>query len=267
VNEFEIERLARAVLDSYSLQPPVDFVALCKQEGIELAPGVYGEEFHGRIEFHPEPPVFIIFHPAFEGSALPGRIRFSIAHELGHYFIDEHRELLVQGRAHNSSGMFAPARSRIEHEADRFAGVFLIPDHVIRQTAGSRAFLDLQQILSLANRCGTSAGAAAIRYVQWAEEPCVVVLCQDARIKYAVASAEAASRGFSRSKLHTIPECSGVMCCFSGTAGAFCEGQTWTDYWFCSTRNRARLWEQTYRFGSTRFTLTLLSWLDYKPDD
>jgi hypothetical protein len=47
--------------------PPVDIFHIAREEGILLAPGHYGEEFDGRIEFHPRKGKFILFYP--EGKA------------------------------------------------------------------------------------------------------------------------------------------------------------------------------------------------------
>ena len=100
----EIERLASEVLTGWGGKvPPVNVESIAREEGIALAPGSYGEDFCGRIEFHGDVGKFILFHPDLALAPNSARVRFSIGHELGHYFIEHHRDLLMAGRAHNSA--------------------------------------------------------------------------------------------------------------------------------------------------------------------
>src|SRR5712692_7836849 len=112
----EIERLAGEVLAGWGGKiPPVNVLSIASDEGIALAPGSYGENFCGRIEFHSDVGKFILFHPDLGLVQSPARVRFSVAHELGHYFIETHRELFMAGRAHNSASGFI-CEDEIERE-------------------------------------------------------------------------------------------------------------------------------------------------------
>ena len=64
MNSVEIESLAASVAAIYKLALPVDFARVCREEGIQLAPGEYSPKFHGRSEFHRDEGVFILFHPS-----------------------------------------------------------------------------------------------------------------------------------------------------------------------------------------------------------
>ena len=56
------------------------------------------------------------------------RTRFSICHELGHYFIERHHDDLVNGEPpHGSSGEFKNGVAEGEREADAFASSLLLP--------------------------------------------------------------------------------------------------------------------------------------------
>lgn len=119
--------LTRDVLQTHErLSLPVDPFAIAKDEDIQLAPGDYGDGFDARIEFVPEAKRFVIYYRG-EGTGRPkGRVNFSIAHELGHFFLPHHRELLLAGDMHNSKSDFRSTQRR-EQEADAFAANLLMP--------------------------------------------------------------------------------------------------------------------------------------------
>ncbi|HMK91417.1 MAG TPA: ImmA/IrrE family metallo-endopeptidase [Thermoleophilia bacterium] len=57
------------------------------------------------------------------------RLRFTIAHEIGHF-------MLHQGRAVNErAGARSEGTARYEREADQFAAELLMPEHLVRQAA------------------------------------------------------------------------------------------------------------------------------------
>jgi len=70
---------------------PVDPFAIVKEEGIEIAPGDYGEKFDARIKFVQAEKTFILFYRESRFGPTEGRVRFSIGHELGHFYIPRHR--------------------------------------------------------------------------------------------------------------------------------------------------------------------------------
>lgn len=80
-----------------------------------------------------------------------GRDRFTIAHELGHYFMHDSVAL-----SRVESGVRVPAYKDPEWQANTFAAAILMPDHII-------AGWDPVQI---SKRCGTSYNAANIAYIQ-----------------------------------------------------------------------------------------------------
>src|SRR5213592_4531651 len=81
-------------LDMWRL--PVDPFAIAKEEGIELAPGQYGAKFDARIKFVRSAKTFILFYKEACKALTEGRVRFSIGHELGHYYLPHHRDYLLR---------------------------------------------------------------------------------------------------------------------------------------------------------------------------
>ena len=266
MNSVEIESLAASVAAIYKLALPVDFARVCREEGIQLAPGDYSPKFHGRIEFHPNEGVFILFHPSPRPGLSPGRVRFSICHELGHYFIEEHRELIVGGKVHNSLEPFKPAKNRIESEADNFASALLIPEVALRGFMGSRAELPLGAILQLADDAQASVQATAFRYVTLANEACVAVISKGTKVLWSVASEPAQEMGFRFLGNPWVPDASTAVTCLRAEPFEVIEGKTDTGLWFSDRKYAAKLWEESARIGTSDYVLTMLSWPEVRID-
>lgn len=88
--------------------------------------------------------------------------RFSIAHELGHYFIEGHPEALLTTGLHESRAGFVSG-DPYEQEADVFAAALLMPELPFKRSiADHPAGMDCVEALRAA--CETSLTATAIRY-------------------------------------------------------------------------------------------------------
>ncbi len=109
--------------------------------------------------------------------------RFSVAHELGHYFIPGHIDaVLGQGETHESRAGFAET-SPYELEADHFAAAFLMPKALF-QPALLKADYGLPGIEYLAAQCETSLVATAIRYVGLAKLPLAILQSDGNRVDF-----------------------------------------------------------------------------------
>ena len=92
------------------------------------------------------------------------RGRFTFAHELGHFFIDEHRLGLKYGLiASHASFHNLNQKSKIEEEADYFASCLLMPMQKFQQQSGGRNF-SLDTLTNLSNSFQVSVLAALIRF-------------------------------------------------------------------------------------------------------
>ncbi len=98
------------------------------------------------------------------------RCRFTIAHELGHYFIDEHRAVLAD-RLMPSMGENAIQDNLMEREADLFASHLLLPSLLIRK-AFKKTGGGMKGIRQITSRFGASMKCAAIRYLGEDLVPC-----------------------------------------------------------------------------------------------
>jgi Zn-dependent peptidase ImmA (M78 family) len=101
---------------------------------------------------------------------------FSVAHELGHYFMSGHVEAVIQGEngIHVSRAGFNSS-NKYEVEADRFAAGLLMPRHLFFP-AIEKAGQGLVAIEGLATLCRTSLHATAIRYTQCTRDPVAIIV-------------------------------------------------------------------------------------------
>lgn len=108
---------------------------------------------------------------------------FSVAHELGHYFLPGHIDaVLAHGDVHESRAGF-DSGTRYEMEADHFAASLLMPRLLFTEamrTSGE----GLGAIKKLASLCHTSLTATGIRYVQCSRDPLAIVLSAGSQINY-----------------------------------------------------------------------------------
>lgn len=104
------------------------------------------------------------------------RGRFTLAHELGHYFIDEHRIGLKYGtlKPHGSKHELNHY-AIIETEADYFASCLLMPEQKFRKHSGGKQF-ELQRIMDLSESFQSSMLAVALRFVEIGTHEVMVVV-------------------------------------------------------------------------------------------
>lgn len=114
--------------------------------------------------------------------------RFSIAHELGHYFLPEHPENVFTNGTHQSISGFM-SDNKYEKEADQFACGLLMPCYLFDrelQQAGN----GLDAVKIMADKCGTSLTSTAIRYAQRHHEATAIIISSNCKIEYCFMSDE-----------------------------------------------------------------------------
>lgn len=109
--------------------------------------------------------------------------RFSVGHELGHYFLPGHVDAVLDANGvHESRAGFA-SKDRYEMEADGFAAGLLMPRHLFFP-ALERAGQGLAAVENLHTICKTSLHATAIRYTQCTRDPVAIVVSIGNRIEH-----------------------------------------------------------------------------------
>ena len=147
---------------------------IAHSKGIKIIRGNYKDEFDGLLE-HDCGQFYIYCNLDRLESMSSPRARFTVAHELGHYFIDEHRNALRQGFVpKHPSHCDHESRNPIEQEADHFASCLLLPSDRFRKRAKSVA-PGLEGIRQMATEFGTSLTSTAIRYAKLDLKMCVII--------------------------------------------------------------------------------------------
>lgn len=265
MSDSQIERAAEEMLEAHEVRRiPIDLLAIAQSEGIRVIPGEYDNNFEGRIEFRDREAGgrFYLFH-AEEGAARSrGRVRFSIAHELGHYSLPEHREYLLSGIWHGSQMGFVSDKP-MEREADKFAAALLMPRHAFVEQATRPGGASMKDLKRLADQIfDTSLTSTAIRYAQLSLEPCCVVMSTGGSILYSICSEDLRLLGtgwLDREK--PLPRKSVTARMLHDRAAGTAvktEGSVESDVWFGSGRSRT-FWEEALELGSTGLVLTLLT--------
>jgi Zn-dependent peptidase ImmA (M78 family) len=101
--------------------------------------------------------------------------RFSVGHELGHYFLDGHIDhVLPEDGFHISHSGFVSA-DPYELEADSFASGLLMPSIPFKR-AISRVDPGIAAIESLSEECRTSLTSTAIRYAELTDDAVAIII-------------------------------------------------------------------------------------------
>lgn len=113
-----------------------------------------------------------------------GFIRFTVAHELGHFFLPGHPQLLFpngDGIHQSKSGFISQERE--ERQADQFAAALLMPEMLFKK-AIDRAGQGFPAIQTLADLCKTSITSTAIRYAKYVDDALAVIVSSGDRVEY-----------------------------------------------------------------------------------
>ena len=121
--------------------------------------------------------------------------RFSVAHELGHYFLEGHIDhVLPEDGIHASNAGFV-STDPYEQEADCFAAGLLMPRAPVRREM-QRFDPGLDAIEALSTKCKTSLTATAIRYAELTEDAIAVIVSTGKSVDYC----------FLSEAMRTLPE-------------------------------------------------------------
>ena len=255
----DISDLAEAVVASGP--GLIDPIAIAEDLGISMSFNDYGEAFDGLLEvrggrFH----IYCNLRRVEKRDSQ--RARFTLGHELGHYFIDEHRNALLSGRArpHPSICEFQ-SKNPVEVEADTFAASLLMPWSRFRP-AVQTARPGLHGVLDLSASYRTSVTATTLRYIAADPYVCAMIKWAPDGYSWKRFSQRAFSAGFKKT-IETLealpPQCPTARALrgeISGVAEAGTTAATWFPFVAASSERNGIWIEQAIslgRFGALTF--------------
>ncbi|BFO65359.1 ImmA/IrrE family metallo-endopeptidase [Chryseobacterium sp. KCF3-3] len=161
---------------------PVDKIAI--NEGLELIYYPYEKGTFDGMTVYSNKKFYIHLNTDSGNERDSKRGRFTLAHELGHYFIDTHRIGL-------KSGLLAPHPSTtnikqfnsIEREADYFASCLLMPEVKFKEDIFRKKF-SFDLIQNLAFNYNVSITACAFRFAQIGNHPIMIIYSENGFIKW-----------------------------------------------------------------------------------
>jgi hypothetical protein len=187
---------------------------------------------------------------------------FSIAHELGHWFLPGHPEEIIKGGgAHMSRASFTQNTS-IELEADHFASGLLLPSYLTRKLLSNNQ-IGLDGILKLSEQAHCSITAAAIRTAECSAYPAAIIVSKGDEISYAFTSLSFKNLGKLTFLRKGSPLPLGATRKFNADAANVSRaeravGETDLATWFEGS-NKVLLDEEIIGLGKYGYTLTVLT--------
>lgn len=167
---------------------PTDLGTIAEDEMLNVIFDDYGKRtFDGMTMFDPVTDEFYIHINTARGNRPEStKGRFTLAHELGHYFLAHHRQALMRGtmQPHGSINYLMDNASwRIEREADEFASSLLMPEDSFRSFVRGRTF-EYDVLQELSDGFNVSLSAVAIRFAEIGNHPIMVVYAIDKKVRW-----------------------------------------------------------------------------------
>lgn len=239
------ERAAKAADDLIArlkLKPPIDPLVVARTEREILRTGGcdLGQRYDGKLEYVRSRGLFLLYYNTKYDTGLPDgqhhpRTRFSISHELGHYFIDHHHQSLRRGtKPHRSLNEFQ-SHHQVEREADAFAASLIMPT-AFAKTMVNASPLSMSRIDAIAAHFGASIISAAIRSVRLTDFPCAVAGIRNGAVAWTFPSAALLDAGIYPARDSLPSNAAGVWTALTSGVTERFEGDGTVSDWFQTYR-------------------------------
>jgi hypothetical protein len=123
----------------------------------------------------------------------PGRRRFTLAHEFGHYLL--HRKRFPEGFRCTEASVDARDGVEIEREANDFASTLLMPLDDFRARVPATAVPGFDELSDCASRYEVSLSAAILRWLRYTDRRAMIVVSRDGYINWSWSSNAALKTG------------------------------------------------------------------------
>ena len=172
----EGETIARAM--GFASAPVDPFKIIDEERQIFARGEDFGEAFDGRLEYQ-DPQFLLFYNTAYDrwphtGAHHP-KVRFTAAHELAHFYLDEHREFLRRGGGPHRSFSEFRAEPVVEQQADCFAAGLLMPEFLLGPVVNDDPSPTLDTVKRARELFDVSLTSMIVRWVQLSHFPCAAI--------------------------------------------------------------------------------------------
>lgn len=198
-----------AKLNGFSKGPVDPFKVIGSESGQILAEGDdFRDSFDGRLSFH-NGRFLLLYNTKYNQWSRNGehhpKVRFTIAHELGHYYLDRHREFLVRRREAIESFTEFESNKEVERQADAFAAGLLMPKHLVAPHVNCEPDATMASIKKAAADFDVSLTSMMVRWTQLSHFPCATLCIRHGQIQWGFGSSAFKEAGLWRCKRGVAP--------------------------------------------------------------
>ncbi len=130
-----------------------------------------------------------------KGITSTGRKNFTVAHELGHYFVHRHKYPNGIQCKPEDLAIWDSEYNRVEAEANRFAANLLMPFDSFRNAISPKDDVTFDDLGGVAQQFGVSLTAATLRWLEYTNKRAVFVVSRDGYILWSRSSKPAFRSG------------------------------------------------------------------------
>lgn len=206
--------------------PPVDPFSLAEQLGVKIFTEYFTDGLQGILII--ENNLAVIGIDADD--RYPGRRRFTVSHELGHFLLPEHKGRSYQCTADDIWRY--QSDKKLETEANAFAAELLMPEAWILPYLRRNPF-SLDLIKQVAEVFDVSLTSAAIRLVKLSPDPAALVMSRNTKILWIWRSTN--FRGYINTA-HGLNQSTYTMDCYENGLSREVSGTLPAHYWLSDTR-------------------------------
>lgn len=194
------EETARIFPFTYGPVDPFQVVR-SERELIHIEGDDFRDCFDGRLSFH-EGRFLLVYNTKYDAWPKQGphhpKVRFTVAHELGHFYLDRHREFLVKRRRAIESITEFEADAEVERQADAFAAGLLMPRYLVGPLINTETEPTIDSVKSAAAAFDVSLTSMMVRWTQLSHFPCAAICVRRSQIQWAFVSEGFSHGGFWR---------------------------------------------------------------------
>ena len=167
-----------------------DLERIVSEEGLSVYYDAYGSNTFDGMTIYDEDKFFIHINTDKGNRPNTARGRFTLAHELGHYYIDSHRVGLKSGILEPHPSTINPKQfSRIEREADYFASNLLMPEPRFKGAIFRNKF-NPDLLDKLQRMFNVSRTACAFRFADIGNHPIMIVFSENHKVLWKHSSSD-----------------------------------------------------------------------------